>query len=382
LIFRLAVVVSIRGGELAFKNKSGAVTGARQRRGFRPQGGSLRKFLSTTALTVLASTFFSLAAHAETENPFRCKPGEKYVMNVMVSGVEYWFPVYEMFKQAGQQFGCETAYTGTPEYDVNKQIASFDQALAQKPAGILVHPMNSDPFIEPINRAVEQGTAVVTFAADSPLSKRVSFITSDNTREGIYAADAIAEKLGGKGEYAVLENPGQDNHDKRVAAFTARMKEKWPEMKLVGRAASNQDPTKAYQGLMSIIQANPGLNAVFMPEANSAIGAAQANKESGGKVLVMCADVNANILDMIKAGEVFGSINPNQGMQGYMGFLMLWFASHPELIDPMNDAKRAGTNPMSIPFVDNGLSIVTAENADDFYWDRYLKRRGTKGIEE
>ncbi len=39
-------------------------------------------------------------------------------------------------------------------------------------------------------------------------------------------------------------------------------------------------------------------------------------------------------------------------------------------------------NPMSIPVVDNGLSIVTAENADDFYWDKYLKRRGTKGIEE
>ena len=48
----------------------------------------------------------------------------------------------------------------------------------------------------------------------------------------------------------------------------------------------------------------------------------------------------------------------------------------------MNDAKRASFNPMSIPFVDNGLSIVTANNADDFYWDKYLKRRGTKGIEE
>ena len=96
----------------------------------------------------------------------------------------------------------------------------------------------------------------------------------------------------------------------------------------------------------------------------------------------MCADVNANILDMIKAGEVFGSINPNQGMQGYMGFMLLWLAKHPELIDPMNDAKRASFNPMSIPFVDNGLSIVTANNADDFYWDKYLKRRGTKGIEE
>ena len=100
----------------------------------------MRKFLSTTALAVLASTLLAGVASAETDNPFRCKPGEKYVMNVMVSGVEYWFPVYEMFKQAGQQLGCETAYTGTPEYDVNKQIATFDQALAQNPAGILVHP--------------------------------------------------------------------------------------------------------------------------------------------------------------------------------------------------------------------------------------------------
>ncbi|MGO7163375.1 transporter, partial [Rhizobium johnstonii] len=50
----------------------------------------MRKFLSTTALAVLTSTLFAGAASADAENPFRCKPGEKYVMNVMVSGVEYW----------------------------------------------------------------------------------------------------------------------------------------------------------------------------------------------------------------------------------------------------------------------------------------------------
>ena len=40
----------------------------------------MRKFLGTTALAVLASTLFAGVASAETENPFRCKPGEKYVM--------------------------------------------------------------------------------------------------------------------------------------------------------------------------------------------------------------------------------------------------------------------------------------------------------------
>jgi ribose transport system substrate-binding protein len=192
----------------------------------------------------------------------------------------------------------------------------------------------------------------------------------------------IAKALGGKGEYAVLENPGQDNHDKRIAAFIARMEAKWPDMKLVGRAASNQDPTKAYQAVLSLAQAHPDLGALFMPEANSALGAAQAAKELGGKIKVMLADVNAKILDMIKAGEVFGAVNPNQGMQGYMGFMLLFLAAHPNLIDPMNDTKRSGANPMSVPFVDNGFSVVTKDNADDFYWDKYLKRRGTKGIEE
>lgn len=317
-----------------------------------------------------------------THEPFRCGPDETYYMNVMVSGVEYWFPVYEMFKQAAHSMGCKTVYTGTPEYDVNKQLASFEQVLAKNPAGILVHPMNPDPFIEPINRAAEMGIPSVTFAADSPNSNRVSFITSDNFKEGRFAADAVAKALGGKGQYAVLENPGQDNHDRRVFAFVQRMEEHWPEMELVGRAASNTDATRAYNAVMTMAQAHPELDAVFMPEATSALGAAQAAKELGGRIRVMNADVNAKILDMIKAGEVFGAVNPNQGMQGYLGFMALYLAAHPDMIDPMNDYQRSGFNPMGIPFIDNGFSIVTKDNADDFYWDKYLKKRGTKGINE
>lgn len=342
-----------------------------------------RHFLKTAAVAAGAGLTGGHAfAQAAASAGLRGNPNDTYVMNVMVSGVEYWFPVYEMMKSLGRTLGVKTRYSGTPEYDVNKQLASFEQELARKPAGILLHPMNPDPFIEPINRAAAMGIPVVTFAADSPNSKRVSFVTSDNDREGSQAADAIAASLNGKGDYGVLENPGQDNHDRRVAAFINRMKTKHPGMKLVGRAASNQDPNKAYQAVLSMAQANPNLAALFMPEANSALGAAQAKIETKKDIKVLCCDVNAKILDMIKAGQVFGSINPNQGMQGFMGMMLLFLARNPSLIDPMNDARRAGTNPMSVPFLDNGLSVVSKANADDFYWDKYLKRRGTKGIDE
>lgn len=341
-----------------------------------------RTWLAGAVMATVAGGYAG-AAHAQGEaSPFHCKPGETYVMNVMVSGVEYWFPVYEMFKQAAHEMGCKTRYTGTPEYDVTKQIASFQQVLATHPAGILLHPMNPDPFIEPINQAVDSGIPVVTFAADSPNSKRVAYVTSDNFHEGHIAADTVAKAVGEEGDYAVLENPGQDNHDRRVTAFIEEMKAKYPKMKLVAKAATEQDPTKAYTAVQSMIQAHPDLKAVFMPEASSAIGAAQAALENGGKVKVFCVDVNAKVLDLIKKGQMLGAIDPNQGVQGYLGFIMLFLAAHPQLIDPMNDYKRTGLNPFTLPLIDNGLAVVTQANADDFRWDSYLKRRGTKGINE
>jgi ribose transport system substrate-binding protein len=159
------------------------------------------------AILVVSLLIFTAGSTFAQQSAFKGDPNETYYMCVMVSGVEYWFPVYEMFKQAGHQLGVKTVYTGTPEYDVNKQLAVFEQILAKKPAGIFLHPMNPDPFIEPINRAYEMGIPVVTFAADSPNSKRVSYITSDNVREGYFAADQIGQLLGARAKWRPSKTP-------------------------------------------------------------------------------------------------------------------------------------------------------------------------------
>jgi ribose transport system substrate-binding protein len=121
-------------------------------------------------------------------------------------------------------------FSGTPDYDITKQIASFEQDLVKKPAGVLLHPMQSDPFIESINGAIDSGIQVVTFAADSPKSKRSAYITSDNLAEAKFAAEEIVKQVGDSAEYAVLENPGQSNHDLRVTALIAYMEKNFPKM--------------------------------------------------------------------------------------------------------------------------------------------------------
>ncbi len=314
---------------------------------------------------------------------FKGSPDETYYMNVMVSGVEYWFPVYEMFKQCGQQLGVKTVYTGTPEYDVTQQIATFEQCLAKKPAGIFVHPMNADAFIEPINKAIDSGVAIATFAADSPKSKRRVYITSDNVNEGNVASNIVCKEIGLKGEIACTENPGQSNHDLYIKSFIANVEKNYPDVKIVNRTATNQDTARAYEAALATLQAHPNLNAYITPEAASAQGVFQAVKEKGAKVMVLTRDLNVTILDAIKAGEIWGAVNPDQGNQGYMGMLTLFLLKHSDMIDPMSDYKAKGVSPLNLPFVDNGMNMVTKENADSFYWNKYLASRPwSKGIEE
>ena len=328
------------------------------------------------AAAALAVSAVGATMSAQADSSLVCKPGETYIMNVMVSAHPYWVPVYEGFKQAAAAMGgCETIFSGTPDYDIAKQIASFEQDLVKQPAGILLHPMQADPFIEPINRAIDAGIEIVTFAADSPKSNRASYITSDNMAEAKFAAEEIVRQIGDSAQYAVLENPGQSNHDLRVTALISYMEENYPNMTLVGRQASNQDSNAAYRATASFLLANPNLGAIWIPEAGSAEGAVAAVLEAKADVLVMHADITPTTLEHIKAGNIHMALSPNQGVQGFVGFVATFLAAHSDLIDPFNDYKVSGYNPMRIPYIDNGFSVITKDNADAFDLNAYMSNR-------
>jgi len=315
------------------------------------------------------------------ESPFIGEPDETYYMVTFVSGIEYWVPVYEMFKEAGRQLGVKTKYVGTPEYDFQKELTIFEQCVARGATGILLAPQSSQ-FAEPVGRAVDQGIAVGSLCMDIPNSKINFYITSDNKVEGAYAAHQLAEAIGGEGEVAVLRNSDLPNHEDRIDYFIKTIEEEYPDIKVVGEANGDLDVEKSYQALLLIGQKNPNLKGIFVPDGTDALGAVQAAEELSGDIKVLCCDVNKQLLDLIKAGKLWGSINPNQGVQGYFGMLMLYVAAHPELIDPMNEDKDIGKNPVTLPFVDSSNRIVTIENADYYYLEKYLERRNSKGVEE
>jgi ribose transport system substrate-binding protein len=188
--------------------------------------------------------------------------------------------------------------------------------------------------------------------------------------------------MGKKGKVMTLTNPGQTNHDIRTDTFVKVIQAEFPDIQVVAQEVSKQDPDASYTAVMTVAQKHPDLGGVFMPEANSGMGAARAAVELNNGLRVLCCDVNATILDMIKTGEIWGAINPNQGNQGYMGMLMLFLACHPEYTSFMSSDEDKGLSAIQIPFLDNSLNIVQADTADYYYVDKYATKLGYASVED
>ena len=257
----------------------------------------------------------------------------------------------------------------------DKQITAFEQIMAKNPAGIALSPVDNAAFIEPVKTAMGRKIPVVTFASatDSPV---VGFVTSSNEKEGAFAARTIGKLLNGKGKVMVTRNT-QTNHQIRVNTFIKVLADEFPGIKVVAEYMAQQDVAKTYAAVMSVAQKNPDLGAVFSPEANSGGAAAQASTELGGKIKVICTDFNASILEMIQKDQMIGAIQPNAYMQGYLSFLILYLTKN-KMVDPLNGAAANDEFLMSLPYVDNGLDLITKDTAKYFYTNDWLKRRGSK----
>lgn len=305
------------------------------------------------------------AEAAKVISGFAGAPTDEYYMCTFYQGADYWKGVFIGFKQAGDAMGVKTFYMGCDDGDAAKQVAVFEQIVAKKPKGIALSPTVADAFVEPINKAMAAGIAVMCFASDSPDSKRLTWITSDDYKAGGEAADFCAKALGGKGTVGILERPAQNNHAARINGFEAQIKAKYPDMKVVARGQAEGDQTKAASLTSAMMQAHPDLALIYCSAGMEGMGAGTAVKEAKSKAKVFCYDADPPVIDMVKDGTILACYHPNTVNQGFWSMMVL-MTYNKGLINPITDWKKAGRSPI-FPMMNNGLDLVTKDNADAFY---------------
>ena len=338
----------------------------------------MKKVLALVLALVLAFGVMTCGASAEAAD----YSDELYIMNVFVNNVEYWFPVYAGMKEACKLLGVNCEYSGTTEYDTQKQVESFNADVAKGPKGMVLSPIEEAAFVEPINAAIAQGISVVTYASDSPESNRCAYVTSDNVNEGQSAARQLCEEVG-SGSILVLRNPNQDNHNRRCDAFIAYVEANYPDCKVVADIPTEQDSQRGYDAVMTTYQNNPDLVGVFSPEGSSITGAATAAAElnaTGANIRCCCVDTSDVLLEMLAADQMFMLLCPDQFTQGWVSMMLCFGNAHPEVYVPMNERRGGvGETLMSVT-VDNGLTQVTKDTAEYYYCAQYAKDLGYKDV--
>ena len=287
-----------------------------------------------------------------------------YIEVSALGNLDYFYDHKMGLQKVGEDLGVKTEYVGPAEYDMNAMIASFDQAIAKKPNGIVVVGFESSLNPE-VKKAQDAGIPVVTVDADLPDSGRVAFVGTGNVNAGRMGGEKLASLIGGKGKVAIMTKPGQSNLEERVQGYKEALA-KFPNIQLVQIVDTKSDPVVAAQAAATLLQKYPDLAGIACVEAAGGSGAATAVKEAKkqGKVKIVAMDRGNDVIQAIEDGVISASVAQQTALMPYYAVQILYNLANSK-VDITSDNKAAGVQ--GIPStVDTGVIIVDSSNAKYF----------------
>lgn len=267
----------------------------------------------------------------------------------------YWQIVLAGARKAGKDLGVTVPELGAQsEADINGQISILENAVAGKPAAIVISPTQKAALGKPIDEAAKSVKIIgIDSAADSKAF--TSFLTTDNVQGGRIAADGMAEAITAKygkaeGEVAIINNlPGVGSLDQRDQGFKEQIAAKYPGLKLVALKVSDGTANGGLNITTDLMTAFPNLRGIFADNLIQAQGAIQAVAESKAqdKVKLVGFDSDDKLVKALADGVLAATVVQDPFRMGYDGVKTALAASKGEKVPE---------------FVDTGANLITKAN--------------------
>lgn len=309
-------------------------------------------------LAVGATVFFLCAC-----GQGRHETTEVYYLVTANSRIAYWQEAAAGLAAAAKDMGVRAETVGPESYDPKEEKAQLQKLVTQNilPSGILISAADPELLRDAIDSAVAKGIPVVTLDADSPNSKRVMFIGTNNYQVGQTGGEILAKELNGKGSVVVFSIPGQENIDERLEGYK-RVLARHPEIKIVktidihGEGNVAFDSTKALVDGKTVPDAFVCLEALACSEVADVLDRANVR----GKTII-AMDTNDTTLDWISKGMIRATIAQKPYTMAFYGLHVVDDLHHNKPVSPA----RASRSPVPM-FIDTGLTLVDKSNVKSF----------------
>lgn len=300
-------------------------------------------------------------------------PSPKYFLISVNMQIPYWQTAGAGFKKAASELHVEAEVAGPSNYDPKAEEQEFIRVAKLKPAGILVSPADPELMKPEIDAAIAAGIPVMSIDADSPSSKRLSFIGTDNYQAGRTGGEFLGQALKGKGNVVFFTMPGQTNLDGRFRGYMEILAA-YTQITVQSVVDIKGNPRIAFDETKKMIESpNSTVDAFVCLEALACKAVAEAlngSRASGGMVIAM--DTDPETLEWIRKGRIRATIAQRPFTMGFVGLKMLDELNrfHPGSLD------RAWAKDPFAPvpsFVDTGVIWIDKQNVDAF-----IRSQGTR----
>ncbi len=307
----------------------------------------MKKLLLASLIASVAVFGVPVAKAAEPTIPIIVKDTTSFYWQIVLAGA----------RKAGKDLHVNVPELGAQsESDINGQISILENAVAGKPAAVVISPTQFAALGKPIDEAA---TKVKIIGIDSSADSKAftSFLTTDNVQGGRIAADGLAAAIKAKygkaeGDVALITSiPGVGSLDARAKGFKEELAAKYPGLKLVADKVADGQATTGLNITTDLITANPKLRGIFASNLIMAQGAGQAVAENklGGKLLLVGFDSDDKLVKFLKDGVISALVVQDPFRMGYDGIKTALAASKGEKVEA---------------FVDTGANLITKANMD------------------
>lgn len=236
-------------------------------------------------------------------------------------GNAYFIACRKGAEEAAKELGIDLIWDGPTETDPAKQSEVVDAWITRGVDVIAVSVENREALSGVLRKARSRGIKVVTWDADAEPDAR-DFFVNQATPQGIgyTLMDNAARLLNNKGQFAIvtasLTAANQNEWRKHIEA---RLKDKYPDIKLAGVQPCDDQQSKAFEVTTSILNSNPDVKLIMAICSPGVPGAAEAVKQLGRKdVKVIGLGLPNDNKRFVKEGITDGVVLWNTKDLGYL----------------------------------------------------------------
>jgi len=200
---------------------------------------------------------------------------------------------------AGEEFGLDVSYVGSPEASVAKQVELINTEIQQGAEAIIVSSVSPDGLCQVLQRAMDEGIKVLTWDSDVNPECRSHYVSQGTADQlGALLVDMVQEDIGADEAVQVAFHYSSptvtdQNQWAEVAKQIIADDTQWT---VVDTVFSENQTELAVQQAEALINANPDLKAIICPDANALPGTAQALENLGREDIVVVGFSTPNVM--------------------------------------------------------------------------------------